>query len=135
MAIQLTREQRDAIYEEVVVDLSGLTDLWTEFDAKQNYERAQELRQRFERDMRLLDDLGWDPEPDRDEFALTMDAAELAGAIAHLNAQAGAILRTHIVDPIEQGPHAVRTVTAQTAFGAILAQLARGDAADPSDDR
>jgi hypothetical protein len=56
MAITINRQQRDAIYQEVVLDLNGLTDLWTEFDDG-NFDRARELRDRFVLDMRLLDDL------------------------------------------------------------------------------
>lgn len=134
MAISIRREQRDAIYQEVVLDLNGLTDLWTEFEAG-NYERAKELRQRFVFDMRLLDDLGWEPEQEADEFPLTMDGVDLAAAISHLVVQTGAILHTHIVEPIERTPHAERSVQAQTALGSILGQLAQGKAADEQADR
>lgn len=129
MAITINRAQRDAMHQEVVLDLNGLTDLWTEFDAG-NYERAKELRQRFVLDMRLLDDLGWEPEPDADEFALTMDGVDLAWVVSHLIAQTGAIIHTHIVEPIERTPDAERSVMAQTALGSILGQLAQGRAAD-----
>lgn len=125
MAITISRGQRDAIHKEIALDLSGLTDLWTEF-GRGEFERARELRRRFERDMRLLDDLGWEPEQDRDEFELTMEAADLAAAIVHLNTQTGAILHTDIVEPIERSPDTARSVMAQIAFGAILAQLAQG---------
>jgi hypothetical protein len=134
MAISISREQREAIYQEVVLDLNGLTDLWTEFEAG-NYERAKELRQRFVFDMRLLDDLGWEPEQAGDEFALTMDGVDLAWVVSHLIVQTGAIIHTHIVEPIERTPHAERSVQAQTALGSILGQLAQGKAADEQADR
>ena len=131
MAITINREQRDAMYQEVALDLNGLTDLWTEFDDG-NYERAKELRQRFVFDMRLLDDLGWEPDPeeDRDEFELTMDGLDLAWIVSHLIAQTGAIIHTHIVEPIERTPQAAETVKAQGALATILGQLAQGKAAD-----
>jgi hypothetical protein len=129
MAITINQEQRDAMYQEVVLDLNGLTDLWTEFDDG-NYERAKELRQRFVFDMRLLDDLGWEPEQEADEFTLTMDGVDLAWLVSRLIEQTGAIIHTHIVDPIERTPHAERSVKAQSAFGSILGQLAQGRAAD-----
>jgi hypothetical protein len=136
MGITIGREQRDAIYQEVALDLNGLTDLWTEFD-RGNFDRARELRTRFELDMRLLDDIGWEPEQESDEFDLTMDGVDLAAVVSYLIDQTGAILRTHIVEPIEQAPHAERSVQAQTAFGSILAQLAQGKAVDeqPRDPR
>ena len=80
MAITINREQRDAIYQEVVLDLNGLTDLWTEFDDG-NFDRARELRDRFVLDMQLLDDLGWEPEQEADEFSLTMDGVEAGPTI------------------------------------------------------
>lgn len=129
MAITINRQQRDAIYQEVVLDLNGLTDLWTEFDGG-NFDRARELRDRFVLDMRLLDDLGWEPEVDGEAFELTMEGVDLAAVVSYLIAQTGAILRTHIVEPIERTPHAERSVQAQTAFGSILAQLAQGEAVD-----
>lgn len=55
----------------------------------------------------------------------------------YLNKQTGAILHTHIVEPIEQSPDTARSVMAQTAFGSILAQLAQGGASaggEPTDD-
>jgi hypothetical protein len=127
--IAINRQQRDAIYQEVVLDLNGLTDLWTEFDDG-NFDRARELRDQFVLDMRLLDDLGWEPEQGGDEFALTMDGVDLAWVVSHLIVQTGAIIHTHIVEPIERTPHAERSVQAQTALGSILGQLAQGRAAD-----
>jgi hypothetical protein len=134
MAITIDREQRDAMYQEVMVDLHGLTDLRTELEAG-NYDRAKELRQRFVFDMRLLDDLGWEPEQDADEFELTMDGVDLAWVVSHLIEQTGAIIHTHIVEPIERTPHAERSVKAQSALGAILGQLAQGKAADEQQPR
>ena len=130
MAITINREQRDAMHQEVTLDLNGLTDLWTEFN-NGNYERAKELRQRFVFDLRLLDDLGWEPDQgDRSEFELTMDALDLAWIVSHLIAQTGAIIHTHIVEPIERTPQAAETVKAQGAFATILGQLAQGKAVD-----
>lgn len=129
MAITISREQRDAVYQEVVLDLNGLTDLWTEFDDG-NFDRARELRDRFVLDMRLLDDLGWEPEAEGESFDLTMAGVDLAAVVSHLVVQTGAILHTHIVEPIERTPHAERSVKAQGALATILGQLAQGKAAD-----
>ena len=112
MAITINRQQREAIYQEVVLDLNGLTDLWTEFDDG-NFDRARELRDRFVLDMRLLDDLGWEPEVDGEAFELTMDGVDLAAVVSRLIEQTGAIIHTQIVEPIERTPHAERSVRAQ----------------------
>ena len=129
MAITIDRDQRDAMYQEVVLDLNGLTDLWTEFDAG-NYKRAKELRQRSCSTCGCSTISGGEPEPEGDEFTLTMDGVDLAWVVSHLIAQTGAIIHTHIIEPIERTPHAERSVKAQSAFGAILGQLAQGKAAD-----
>jgi hypothetical protein len=94
-----------------VLDLNGLTDLWTEFDDG-NFDRARELRDRFVLDMRLLDDLGWEPEVDGEAFDLTMNSVDLAAIVSRLIEQTGAIIHTQIVEPIERTPHAERSVRA-----------------------
>jgi hypothetical protein len=55
---------------------------------------------------------------------------DLAWIVSHLIAQTGAIIHTHIVEPIERTPQAAKTVKAQGAFATILGQLAQGKAAD-----
>jgi hypothetical protein len=50
--------------------------------------------------------------------------------VSHLIEQTGAIIHTHVVEPIERTPHAERSVKAQSAFGSILGQLAQGRAAN-----
>jgi hypothetical protein len=126
MAIRINREQRDAIYSEIVLDLSGTGDIRIELD-NGDYEGARRHRRRFEDDMRLLDDLGWEPETDGEEFALSMPAGQLARALRNLSANARATLHTHIVEPIEEHEHAQRATTAQAAYGDMLAQLADPD--------
>jgi hypothetical protein len=75
--IKLNREQRDAIYGELALDLSGTGDIRISVDGE-DYDAARRLRRRYEDDMRLLDDLGWEPEQDRDEFEITMDHDDLS---------------------------------------------------------
>jgi hypothetical protein len=70
-AITLTRDQRDALREEALLDLSGIGDMRIYID-QHEWPEAQEFRQRFEDDFRLLDDLGWSPLDGRDWFELTM---------------------------------------------------------------
>lgn len=124
MAIRIDREQRDAIYSEIMVDLSGTGDICIELD-RGDYDSARRHRRRFEDDMRLLDDLGWepDPDPDRDEFELTVPPGQLARALRSLTRNTRATLHTHIVEPIEEREQAERAVVAQDAYGDLLAQL------------
>lgn len=123
MAIKLSREQREAIYAEVVVDLSGTGDISIELD-NGDYDAARRLRRRFEDDMRLLDEIGWEPDPDEDEFELSMPPDQLARALRWLGERARATVHTHVVEPITEHAYIARTVAAQAAYGDLLAQLA-----------
>lgn len=123
MAVNVGREQRDAIHAEVLGVLTGTGDVYFELE-RGDYEAARRLRRRFEDAMRLLDDLGWDPDAAGEEFELSMPPGELARVLAELSDNAGAVLRAHIVEPIEEREHAARSLTAQLAYGDLLAQLA-----------
>ncbi|MEX1141396.1 MAG: hypothetical protein WD993_05110 [Thermoleophilaceae bacterium] len=124
MAIRIDREQRDAIYSEIMVDLSGTGDICIELD-RGDHQAARRHRRRFEDDMRLLDDRGWEPDsdPDRDEFELSMPPGQLARALRSLTRNTRATLHAHIVEPIEEREQAERAVVAQDAYGDLLAQL------------
>ena len=51
----------------LVLDLSGLSNLWVLLDQDRAGEALQ-LRERFEQDWRLLDDLGWEAADPRQSF-------------------------------------------------------------------
>lgn len=129
MAITINRKQRDALYQETVLDLSGTGDIRLGLDTA-DYEGAQRLRRRYEEDMRLLDDIGWEAETDRDEFEITMDPQGLARTLQRLNHSAGDTLRIYVVEPME-GDFVVRAAQAQAACGHVLAQLTGVDVEDP----
>ena len=131
VAITINRSERDAIYQEVLTDLTGVGDIDIAL-RNDDYETARRDRRRCEDDMRLLDDLGWVPDQDRDEFELTMPPDGLARVLERLNASAGATLHSHIVEPNEQREIAERALRAQTAYGNVLAQLAWPPEIEPS---
>lgn len=59
MAIEITPEQRDALYEQILIKLSGIGDVWIAVCAG-DYETADRLGRAYSDDLRLvLDDLGW----------------------------------------------------------------------------
>lgn len=129
MAIRIDREQRDAIYSEIMVDLSGTGDICIGL-GRGDYDSARRHRRRFEDDMRLLDDIGWEPDPDRDEFELTVSPGQLARALRALTANTRATLHTHIVEAIEEREQVERAVVAQDAYGDLFAQLVGEEAAE-----
>ncbi len=134
MAIKINREQRDAIYDEVVLDLHGIGDIAIALDGDE-YDIARRYRRRFEDDMRLLDDLGWEPDQrDRDEFELTMPADDLARVVGHFNKMLGASLREHFTEPDDARRLVERELAAQTAFGSILTQPAKTEDGESADD-
>jgi hypothetical protein len=122
VAITIDREQRDAIYEEVLTELTGSGDVWAEMQSG-DYDAARRTRDRLVGDMRLLDDLGWEPEPDRERFELTMDAPDLARTLRTLNDNARSTLHEQISKPIEEAGLAQRALVAQSAYGDVLAQI------------
>jgi hypothetical protein len=58
MALTITKEQRDVIYDHILSRISGIGDIWLAVGAK-NYEDAQRLGREYGDDLRLMDDLGW----------------------------------------------------------------------------
>jgi hypothetical protein len=125
-AIKLNSAQRDAIYAEAVLALSGTGDIRIELD-NGNFDSARRHRRRFEDVMRLLDDIGWEPDATAEDFELTMPRDQLVRAVRDLNESAGATLHTDIVEPMERQEATVRTLAAQTAYGDVLAQAAQAD--------
>ena len=131
--IKLTRKQRDAIYGEVLLDLTGTGEIYLHMN-KEDYEAARRTRRRYEENMRLLDDIGWEPESDAEEFEITMARDDLARALRRLNLNAGATVQTHVVEPIES-EFTLRAVLAQTAYGDVFAQLAGVEDEEPAGER
>jgi hypothetical protein len=123
MAVKINRVQREAIYAEAILALSGTGDIRIELD-NGDFDSARRHRRRFEDVMRLLDDIGWEPDRERDEFELSMPRDQLVRAMRDLNESAGATLHTDVVEPTERRKATVRTLVAQTAYSDILGQAA-----------
>lgn len=122
MPITLNREQRDAIYSQIRTDITGFNDIELNLRAG-DFDAARRQSQRMSDDARLLDDLGWEDDPGRDEFTLTMPPADLARLLNRLNDDAGHLVRAHVLDPIEEREHAAELLLAQSTYSAALAQL------------
>lgn len=57
--MRITAAERDALYEQIAVRLSGIDDVWMAVEAE-DYQRAERVAREFTDDLRLiLDDLGW----------------------------------------------------------------------------
>jgi hypothetical protein len=88
--LTLTREERNALQNALIVDLVELSDglnLDGDFGTKLPVE--PEMRDA----LRLLDDLGWEPEDTAESYAITMDQEPLIATLSRLAATAEASLR------------------------------------------
>lgn len=128
MNLTITRTERDALYDSIVTDLSAGGDISIDLDnGKPVY--AKRLRRRFEVELRLLDDLGWEKEPDREQFELTMPARELRPIIEHVYWSAVGSLANHPEELVEDTAYQLKN--AVSACPGLLAILAEDELLDP----
>jgi hypothetical protein len=65
MAVRISAAHRDALYEDLLDQLSGIGDLWTVIE-REDFDTATRLGRDFSDDLRLiLTDLGWGDGPGR----------------------------------------------------------------------
>jgi hypothetical protein len=88
----IDRPTREALHAGLVLDLNGLSSVGAMLGEKRVGE-ARRLRERFEQDWRLLDDLGWEAADPRQSFELTMPPVQLAEVLRRLHQRALACLR------------------------------------------
>lgn len=92
----ISGEARDAIYELVRTRLGGLDDVLLSL-GKEDFATAKRLGREFAGDLRLLDDLGWRQDDEREAVELTMPPDELAAVLRRLHEAATACLTDPIV--------------------------------------
>src|SRR6476469_6328620 len=76
MATEITCEERNALYDQLLSHLSGVDDLRAAFEAEE-FDRAKRLGVEFGDDLRLMQDLGWGDSPPSSMITLTMPVNEL----------------------------------------------------------
>ncbi len=86
--IRITKDQRDALYEQVRNHLAAVGDLWLALETNKDYATAERLAIEFSEDFRLMADLGWDPEDQRERVALTMPPHDLMEVVRRLRDEA-----------------------------------------------
>jgi hypothetical protein len=108
MGITINRRYRDALYDGLMTDFTAIGDIFSHLHNDEP-NHARRLHRRFAAELRLLDDLGWEQEPDAKEFELTMPTRELRpviervywSAVASLNNQSDELVDetgTHLSD-------------------------------------
>jgi hypothetical protein len=83
MGVFLDGSQRDAVYQFVLYDVSDIADMTTLVRGGE-LGLARRLRQRFEEDMRLLDQIGWGAKGSRFAYALTLPSDEIRAIFRRL---------------------------------------------------
>jgi hypothetical protein len=88
----INQEQRAGLYELVRNHLGGIGDVWIALEQKDDFATAERLGLEFGEDFRLLDDIGWQPQEDREEFELTIPPDDLAELLKRLHDEAEQLL-------------------------------------------
>ena len=83
----ITVDQRRAIHRQVIQHLSGIGDVYQGY-ANGGIADAERFGGEYAEDLRLLEDLGWAPDDDRDSFELTMPGEKLLAVLARLHGEA-----------------------------------------------
>lgn len=73
----IDRDQRDGLYELVRHHLYSIEDLWIAFGRSRDFATAERLGEEYSEDFRLLADIGWVADDDRESFELTMPPLDL----------------------------------------------------------
>ena len=115
MSITINREDRNAIWGEIRLDLTALNDVEESLD-QGDVECARSMRGRFERHSRLLDDLGWAKADSREEFPLTMPVQQLEQAVRWH--------RHRVLEELPESEHVDDDLDVLSACDHVLEQLA-----------
>jgi hypothetical protein len=76
MGMTINRPYRDALYDGLMTDLTAHDDIFTLL-RNDEIADAKRLHHRFKGELRLLDDLAWERDPEAERFELTMPPREL----------------------------------------------------------
>jgi hypothetical protein len=122
--LNITRAQRDAIYQVVIPHLTAIGDVWL-CVRRREFADAKKMGREFSEELRLLDDLGWSETIDRDTVTLTVPPDELIRTLTRLHRRAARSLGVYVSRPKDDEELAERDLAASETLGSILGQLAR----------
>jgi hypothetical protein len=132
-SIKIAAHQRDALYELLRDRISAVGDIWTALDRNEDYATAERLATRFGEDFRLMRDLGWDPNDNRETVELTVPPLDLMRIAKRLRDDArggiaGLEEERDSVGPPEfiEGFRVVRETCEEILMG-VLAELDSGE--------
>lgn len=128
MYMTINKTYRDALYDGLMTDLTAIGDIFGHLHNDEPV-RAKRLRRRFEVELRLLDDLGWEKGPEAECFELTMPARELRPIVERVYWSAVSSLANQADELVDEAVYVLRAAT--SACPEILARLAEDDLLDP----
>jgi hypothetical protein len=121
MGITINRRYRDALYDGLMTDITAIGDIFSHLHNDEP-NHARRLHRRFAAELRLLNDLGWEQEPDANEFELTMPARELRPVIERVYWSVVSSLNNHLDELIDEAITHLSDAT--VACPELLARLA-----------
>jgi hypothetical protein len=131
MPVTINREQRDAIRELILERLYAASDLPLVLDAE-DWSQAQRLAGPLADQLRLMADLGWQSDDERQRFELTMPADQLGAAVMWLHEfAAGAMRAFSLKSPTRDRASLTATPSPREPFGDILGRLPRPASTEP----
>jgi hypothetical protein len=130
MAITITRAQRDALYEEVLTDLTGVGDIYHVLNGG-HPDGARRMWRRFDAEFRLLDEIGWERDDGRERFVIDLPADVLVMVLGDLQQRAEETLGEHVILPREGTDLAQRALDVLGACRGALREFAEQPGARP----
>jgi len=127
MSMTINRNERDAIYDGLMTDLTALDDVYTHLHHDEPAD-ARRLWRRFAVELRLLDDLGWERDPDAAQFELTLPAREMRPIIERIYWSSVSALSDKPDELLEDARKTISTAAA--ACPEILARLVEKELPD-----
>lgn len=126
MGILLADSQRDEVYQYLLVDVGGIADMTTLIRGGELV-LARRLRARFEEDMRLLDQIGWEPKGEKSVYAITLASEDIRAVFRRLLAHA-----LHLIDaPDAKSPQVLRQAASVAEIASIVLNELPGGTREP----
>jgi hypothetical protein len=126
MGILLADSQRDEVYQYLLVDVGGVADITTLIRGGE-LQLARRLRSRFEEDMRLLDQIGWEPKSEKAVYAVTLASDEIRSIFRRLLAHALQL----IDEPGARSPQVLRQAASVAEITSVVLNELPGGARTP----
>ena len=90
--ITINREQRDGLYELVRNHLGSVSDLFDALEHEKDFGKAERLGLELIEDLRLMQDLGWAKDEEREGVELTMQSHDLMEVLERLRGEADLVI-------------------------------------------